>query len=51
MVYEIIFPYLKGFHLTLASHLPCRDSEGWKLSSLEWIGHAEDMPEERKRSR
>ena len=29
MVYDVIFPYLKGFHLVLASHLPNRDEEGW----------------------
>ena len=28
MVYDSIFPYLKGFHLTLANHLPQRDDEG-----------------------
>ena len=27
-VYDSIFPYLKGFHLTLASHLLYRDEEG-----------------------
>ena len=27
IVYDPIFPYLKGFHLTLASHLPHRDSK------------------------
>ena len=32
MTFEIIFPYLKGFHLTLASHLSNRDTTGWKLS-------------------
>lgn len=41
MVYDIIFPYLKGFHLTLAKHLPHRNDEGWKMSELEWIGHVE----------
>ena len=41
MVYEIIFPYLKGFHLTLSSHLPKRDEEGWKMTDLEWIAHLE----------
>jgi len=39
MTYNIIFPYLKGFHLTLCSHLPNRDEEGWKVKELEWIGH------------
>ena len=45
MVYDPIFPYLKGFHLTLAAHLPNRNSEGWKISELEWIGYIEDRVE------
>ena len=28
MTYPILFPYLKGFHLTLCAHLPGRDNEG-----------------------
>lgn len=32
---------MKGFHLTLSAHLPKRDSEGWKISELEWIGSVE----------
>ena len=39
MTFEILFPYLKGFHLTLCSHLPKRNEEGWKLADLEWIGY------------
>ena len=35
MVYEILFPYLKGFHLSLAKHLPNRNEEGWKINELE----------------
>ena len=35
MTYSVIFPYLKGFHLTLAQHLPKRNEEGLKLSDLE----------------
>ena len=42
MTYDILFPYLKGFHLTLCSHLPKRDEEGWKRSDLEWIGYLEE---------
>ena len=45
MVYDPIFPYLKGFHLTLASHLPKRDQDGWKMSDLDWIGHIENKIE------
>jgi hypothetical protein len=32
MTYKTITPFLKGFHLTLASYLPQRDLDGWKLS-------------------
>ena len=28
MVFQSFTPYLKGFHLTLASHIPKRNSEG-----------------------
>ena len=42
MVYDLIFPYLNGFHPTLASHLPQRDMEGWKISELECIGLIEN---------
>ena len=45
MVYDSIFPYLKGFHLTLASHLPHRDDDGWKMTDLEWIAHLENKVE------
>ena len=41
MVYEGLFPSLKGFHLTLVQHLPKRDEEGWKIADLEWIAHVE----------
>ena len=42
---------MKGFHLTLAQHLPQRDEEGWKLSDLEWIGHLEHRVEKGRMSR
>ena len=51
MVYDVIFPYLKGFHLTLAQHLPRRDEEGWKLTDLDWIGHIEAKVDQGKYSR
>ena len=35
IVYDSIFPYLKGFYLTLASRLPCGDEQGWKMAELE----------------
>jgi hypothetical protein len=36
MTFEIMVPYLKGFHLTLASHLKQRDGDGWKLTDKAW---------------
>ena len=51
MVYEVIFPYLKGFHLDLCKHYPKRDDEGWKMSDLEWIGMLETKVEAGKLSR
>lgn len=36
MNFEFMVPYLKGFHLTLASHLRKRDKEGWKFSDKTW---------------
>ena len=45
MIYEVLFPFLKGFHLTLAKHLPQRNSEGWKMTDAEWIGHLEGKME------
>ena len=44
MTYPTLFPYLKGFHLTLCAHLPGRDKEGWK-QALEHIGHFEVLRE------
>ena len=45
MTFPILFPYLKGFHLTLSSHLSNRDEEGWKIKDLEAIGHLEMLKE------
>ena len=42
MVYKATYPYLKGFHLTLTSHLPQRNDEGQKITDLEWIGRIEN---------
>ena len=40
MTYSIIFPFLKGFHLTLLSHLPRRDEEGWKIATVHTVAKA-----------
>jgi hypothetical protein len=39
MTYRIVTPYLKGLHLTLASHHPGRNESGWKMSSREWCAY------------
>jgi hypothetical protein len=36
LTFELIVPYLKGFHLTLSAHLDQRDSEGWKMNNKAW---------------
>ena len=41
MTYDLLFPFLKGFHLTLCSFLPKRNDQGWKIKDLEWIGFLE----------
>ena len=41
MTYDLLFPFLKGFHLTLCSFLPKRNEQGWKMKDLEWIGFLE----------
>ena len=41
MTFDVIFPFLKGFHLTLCSYLPKRSGEGWKIKDLEWIAFLE----------
>ena len=48
MTYEVFFPYLKGFHLTLSRHLSKRDDDGWKLNNLSWIGYVEQKLENGK---
>jgi hypothetical protein len=36
MTFDIMVPYLNGFHLTLAAHLKQRDADGWKMSDSAW---------------
>ena len=45
MLFEICFPYIKGYHLTSAKYLPKRDKEGWKIYKLQWIGYFEGRVE------
>jgi hypothetical protein len=39
MTYLIVTPYIKGLHLTLASHHPGRNEFGWKMASKEWAAY------------
>jgi len=50
MTYEILFPFLKGFHLSLCAYLPKRNESGWKIRDLEWIGFLEKSKSEGKMS-
>ena len=45
LTYSLIFPYLKGFHLTLSSHLKNRNEDGWKLSDMDYIAYLEEKHE------
>ena len=36
MTYEVMVPFLKGFHLILARHLSQRDRDGWKMTDKVW---------------
>ena len=42
MTFDILFPYLKGFHLTLCNHLPKRDENGWKMRDPQWATYCQD---------
>ena len=42
MVYDVFYPFRKRSHLTLSQYLSQRDEDGWKLTYLQRIGHAED---------
>lgn len=46
MTFEILVPYLKGFHLVLAAHLDKRDEEGWKLTDKSWKRYIDTKVEE-----
>jgi hypothetical protein len=39
MTFEVITPFLKGFHLILAKHLPRRDGDGWKFSEKGYLSY------------
>jgi hypothetical protein len=39
MTFEVITPFLKGFHLTLCSHMSSRDDDGWKLPAGAFLAY------------
>jgi hypothetical protein len=39
MTFEVITPFLKGFHLIIAKHLPRRDEDGWKFSEKRYLSY------------
>ena len=43
MTYEVLFPYLKGFHLTLESFLDTRGEDGWVLADDLWNAYLENQ--------
>jgi hypothetical protein len=51
MTYTMVTPYLKGLHLTLASHNPGRDKFGWKIPSREWAAYLHEALENGKLSK
>jgi len=42
MTFDILFPYLKGFHLTLCNHLPKRDENVRKMRDSQWVAYCQD---------
>jgi hypothetical protein len=39
MTFDMLTHHLKGFHLALASYLPQRSDEGWRMSDVEWFAY------------
>jgi hypothetical protein len=39
MTFKVITPFLKGFHLILAKHLPRRDEDGWKFTEKGYFAY------------
>jgi hypothetical protein len=50
MTYLMVIPYLKGFHLKLASHPPGRYKFGRKVASKEWAVYLHEAVEAGKLS-
>jgi hypothetical protein len=45
MTFEVITPFLKGFHLSLCSHLPSRNNDGWKLPDGGFVSSVNEKRE------
>jgi hypothetical protein len=39
LTYVMVTPYLKGLHITLASHHAGQDKFGWKMANREWAAY------------
>jgi hypothetical protein len=39
MIFDLLVHHLKGFHLALASYLPKRNDDRWKLSDADWTSY------------
>ena len=48
MTHDMVTPFLKGFHLTLAGHLPKRDEDGWKMQDRPWEAYIHQQLEDGK---
>jgi hypothetical protein len=51
MTYTMVTPYLKGLHLTLASHHWGRKESGWKMAPREWESYLVESVDSGKISR
>lgn len=43
--YTLLTPYLKGLHLTRASHHAGRDACGWRMPNREWAAYLHESVE------
>jgi hypothetical protein len=45
MTFQVITRFLKGFRLSLCSHLPPRDDDGWKLPDRAFMAYVHEKQE------
>jgi hypothetical protein len=45
MTFEVITPFLKGFHLSLCAHLPSQDDDRWKLPDEAFVAYIHEKRE------